>query len=112
MRGIMAAAIIALAGLWAGPLHAEPSPPGPRAIVERAVAAHGGALWLDPGTLELAGTATFYDPATGAVRAQADDYRMWRTFEEGRTAAHAAGLAEHARGSMAVKPPRTRRREA
>lgn len=90
MRGIMAAAIIALAGLWTGPLHAEPSPPGPRAIVERAVAAHGGALWLDPGTLELAGTATFYDPQTGAVRSQADDYRMWRTFEEGRTAAHEA----------------------
>lgn len=82
-------AIIALLG--AGPLHAEPqTPPSPRALVERAVAAHGGALWLKPGTLALAGRAVFYDPETGAVRSEADDYRMWRSFEERRTAAHEA----------------------
>ena len=73
MRRIIMAAIIALAGLWAGTAQAEASAPDPRAVIERAVAAHGGALWLDPGTLELAGTATFYDPATGAVRSEADD---------------------------------------
>lgn len=90
MRAIIKAAIIAVAGLAAASLAAAPPEHSPREVVERAVAAHGGALWLDPGTLELAGTATFYDAATGAVRAQADDYRMWRTFEEGRTAAHEA----------------------
>ena len=90
MDTIIRTAIMAMAGLWAAASQAGPATPTPRAIVERAVAAHGGALWLDPGTLELTGTATFYDPVTGAVRSTADDYRMWRTFEEGRTAAHEA----------------------
>ncbi|GAB4481081.1 MAG: hypothetical protein OHK0018_12480 [Erythrobacter tepidarius] len=89
MHSILKAMIIAFCVAGA-PLLAETVEPTPRAIVERAVAAHGGAVWLDPVTLELAGTATFYDPATGAVRFVADDYRMWRTFEEGRTAAHEA----------------------
>ncbi|WP_296719898.1 hypothetical protein [Erythrobacter sp.] len=90
MRRFITATAFALAWLAAGPLAAEPAEQTPRAVVERAVAAHGGALWLDPGTLELSGTATFYDPATGAVRSTAEDYRMWRTFEDGRTAAHDA----------------------
>lgn len=89
MRGIITAVIAGL-GLAAVPLQAQPSDPAARAVVERAVAAHGGDLWLEPETLELVGTATFYDPATGAVRSEADDYRMWRTFEDGRTAAHEA----------------------
>lgn len=89
MRGIITMAIAVL-GLVASALQARPSDPAARAVVERAVAAHGGELWLGPETLELVGTATFYDPATGAVRSEADDYRMWRTFEEGRTAAHEA----------------------
>lgn len=89
MRGIITA-VIADLGLAAVPLQAQSSDPAARAVVERAVAAHGGDLWLEPATLELVGTATFYDPATGAVRSEADDYRMWRTFEEGRTAAHEA----------------------
>ena len=89
MRGMIVAALAAF-GLAAGAAQAEVPDRTPRAIIEGAVAAHGGALWLDPGTLELAGTATFFDPATGAVRSEADDYRMWRTFEEGRTAAHEA----------------------
>lgn len=88
-KSILAAAI-AFGWLTTGVAQAAPPDAGPRAVVERAVEAHGGALWLDPGTLELAGTATFYDPATGLVRSSADDYRMWRTFEEGRTAAHEA----------------------
>lgn len=62
----------------------------PREIVERGVEAHGGDFWLDPGTLILIGEAEFYDPATGAVRSRADDYRMWRAFERGRTVAHGA----------------------
>ncbi|KPQ32193.1 MAG: hypothetical protein HLUCCX21_02610 [Porphyrobacter sp. HL-46] len=89
MRRIITVAIAVL-GLVASPLQAQPSDPAARVVVERAVAAHGGDLWLEPETLELAGTATFYDPATGAVRSEAEDYRMWRTFEEGRTAAHEA----------------------
>ena len=89
MRGIITA-VIADLGLAAVPLQAQSSDPAARAVVERAVAAHGGDLWLEPATLELVGTATFSDPATGAVRSEADDYRMWRTFEEGRTAAHEA----------------------
>lgn len=89
MRRIIATLALSF-GLPSGILSAESAEPTPRATIERAVAAHGGALWLDPDTLELVGTATFFDPATGAVRAQADDYRMWRTFEDGRTAAHEA----------------------
>lgn len=92
MPRIVTKALAALIGLAAATFAgaAPPEQPEPRAVVERAVAAHGGALWLDPGTLELVGTATFYDPATGAVRSTADDYRIWRTFEEGRTASHEA----------------------
>jgi hypothetical protein len=74
------AAAIALVGVSASPLAAETSDQTPRAVIERAVTTHGGALWLDPGTLELTGSAIFYDPATGAVRSTADDYRMRRTL--------------------------------
>lgn len=90
MRKIITAAIIVLAGLAANARAATPPDRSPREVVERAVAAHGGALWLNPGTLELAGSAVFYNPETGAIRSTADDYRMWRTFEDGRTAAHEA----------------------
>ncbi|MEM7688880.1 MAG: hypothetical protein AAF291_07640 [Pseudomonadota bacterium] len=62
----------------------------PRQVVERAVEAHGGALWLEPGTLQLSGTATFYDAQTGAVRSAADDYRMWREMDAERKEAHGA----------------------
>ncbi len=61
-----------------------------RDVVEHGLAAHGGQSFIDPQTLQLAGTATFYDAATGEVRSQADDYRMWREFERGRTVAHGA----------------------
>lgn len=90
MRYLMSAMIIVLVHLLAPATHGETPALSPREIVERAVTAHGGALWLDPGTLELSGSAVFYDPATGAVRSTSDDYRMWRTFEQGRTAAHEA----------------------
>ncbi len=84
--------IIAIcAAVFAVPSRADEAPAtSPRAVVERGVAAHGGALWLDPGTLVLAGKAEFYDPATGEVHTRADDYRMWREFERGRTVAHGA----------------------
>lgn len=64
--------------------------PRPRAIIEAGVAAHGGEAWLNPRTLYLAGTATFYAPDGTAPRSTADDYRMWRMMDEGRTSAHGA----------------------
>ena len=86
-------ALAGLAALVAVPLvaesHAEPSPT-PRSVIERAIEAHGGELWLEPGTLQLSGTATFYDRETGAVRSTADDYRMWREMDAERTEAHGA----------------------
>lgn len=68
----------------------EPAEPGAATIVRNAIAAHGGEVWRDPGTLVLSGEAVFFDPATGAVRSRADDYRMWREFERGRRMAHGA----------------------
>jgi hypothetical protein len=62
----------------------------PREVVERAVEAHGGDVWLEPVTLRLSGTATFYEAKTGKVRATADDYRMWREMDAERTSAHGA----------------------
>jgi hypothetical protein len=62
----------------------------PRQIIEAAVAAHGGVLWLGPGTLYLAGPATFYAPDSTTPRSHADDYRMWRVMNLDRTTAHGA----------------------
>ncbi len=83
------AGVIALLLVATSSSRAE-TPETPRDIVERGLAAHGGDIFLDPRTLQLAGTATFFDPATGAVRSRADDYRMWREFERGRKVAHGA----------------------
>lgn len=74
--------------LMSAPSSAET--PAPRAIVERAVAAHGGDLWLEPGTLVLTGEATFYLPDSAKPRIHADDYRMWREMGEDRQSAHGA----------------------
>lgn len=59
-------------------------------IVERAIAAHGGDIWLRPETLALSGKAVFFNPETGQVRSTADDYRMWRSFDPERSSAHGA----------------------
>ncbi|MEM7779383.1 MAG: hypothetical protein AAF697_03210 [Pseudomonadota bacterium] len=83
----IAALILGLSAPALAEHHVEPTP---RSVVERAVEAHGGDLWLEPGTLALSGTATFFDPATGAVRVVADDYRMWREMDADRTSAHGA----------------------
>lgn len=58
-------------------------------VLALAIDAHGGELFLDPGTLELRGQAHFFNP-DGTVRVWAEDYRMWRAFERGRTVAHGA----------------------
>ncbi|RJY10060.1 hypothetical protein [Aurantiacibacter aquimixticola] len=81
-------AILMLAGI--APCAAAQDDRSARAIVESAIEAHGGELFLNPGTLQLRGTAIFYDPATGAVRSRVDDYRMWREFSEDRLVAHGA----------------------
>lgn len=62
----------------------------PRSLIEAGVAAHGGEIWLNPETLYLAGSATFYAPDSNTPRSTADDYRMWRMMDEGRTSAHGA----------------------
>lgn len=82
--------VAALACALAAPVAAEDAAPTPRQIVEAGVAAHGGALWLEPGTLYLAGTATFYAPDSAAPRSHADDYRMWRVLDPDRVSAHGA----------------------
>ncbi len=62
----------------------------PRLIVEQAIAAHGGEGWLEPGTLLLSGSATFYAPDHAEPRRTADDYRMWRVMDPDRQSAHGA----------------------
>ena len=79
------AACLSGAGLLA-PAAAET----PRETVEAAVAAHGGELWLEPGTLVLAGHAEFFSPDSAGPHMTVDDYRMWREFDPGRTIAHGA----------------------
>lgn len=81
--------IVALFLVATAPVGADTSE-SPQEIVARGLAAHGGDIFLDPRTLQLEGTATFFDPATGEVRSRADDYRMWREFERGRKVAHGA----------------------
>jgi hypothetical protein len=61
-----------------------------RETVARALEAHGGELWANPGTLQLSGTAVFFDQNTGEVRSTSDDYRMWREMDVNRTSAHGA----------------------
>jgi hypothetical protein len=90
LRPVLRLAAALLCAL-AAPLTAEDATPlTPRQIVEAGVAAHGGALWLEPGTLYLAGTATFFAPDSTAPRSHADDYRMWRVMDPERSSAHGA----------------------
>jgi len=69
-----------------------------RAIIARAFEAAGGKGWARARTLWLRGRAVFYGPAP-SPRAIADDYVMWRAFEETRTNAHgeAGKVLIHAR---------------
>ncbi|WP_439534841.1 hypothetical protein [Polymorphobacter sp.] len=58
-----------------------------RTIIARAFEAAGGERWARAESLWLSGRAVFYgDGAT--PRAVADDYQMWRAFEDIRTDAH------------------------
>ncbi len=64
--------------------------PTPREVVEHGVAAHGGDVWMEPGTLVLTGQATFYSADSMVPRITSDDYRMWRVMEPNRSSAHGA----------------------
>lgn len=59
-------------------------------ILMLAQAAAGGPAWINPQTLTLSGRAVFYAKQGAKPRAVADDYRMWREFDQNRTAAHTA----------------------
>jgi len=63
---------------------------GAEDILDRAAEAAGGAEWLNAKTLILSGTAVFYGSAGPEPRSRATDYRMWRVFDPGRSAAHGA----------------------
>lgn len=77
--------------LLATPVAAQDHPhPAAREVVEHAVEAHGGDLWLEPGTLILSGEATFYSSDSAAARSHAEDYRMWRAMGADRDSAHGA----------------------
>ena len=78
--------LLALLVLWPAAAQAEQ----PSAVLERAIEAHGGDLWLRPGTLRLEGRAVFYAPDSATPRSEADDYRMWRVFDPERADAHEA----------------------
>ena len=82
--------------LLAGPVRAEG--PDARTIIARAFEAAGGAGWAQAKTLKLSGRAVFYG-AGPEPRAVADDYVMWREFEDVRTNAHgeAGKVLIHAR---------------
>lgn len=88
MRILVLAGLIALAG----PVDAQDARPdeSARFILEQAVTAAGGEVWLNPSTLYLAGRAVFYAPDSAEPRSTADDYRMWRAMNPDRTTAHGA----------------------
>ena len=86
MRHLGYLACCAVLAIASSPAIAE----APRETVEAAVAAHGGAAWLEPGTLVLKGHAEFFSPDSAEPRTKVDDYRMWRAFDADRRVAHGA----------------------
>lgn len=86
------AAMVAMASFGPAPAAAEESARtgNAREILQAAVEAAGGDVWLNPSTLYLAGSAVFYAPDSSEPRSTADDYRMWRAMNPDRTTAHGA----------------------
>ena len=78
--------------------------PDGRTVLARATAAHGGDGWANARTLLLEGRAIFWGPEGAAPRSTADDYRMWRVFDPGRQAAHAAEGKVRITGTSKGKP--------
>lgn len=81
---------LVFSALLVAPLAAEDDVLTAREVVERGVAAHGGDLWLEPGTLILVGEATFYSADNATPPTHADYYRMWREMGANRESAHGA----------------------
>jgi hypothetical protein len=79
------------------PLRADDSPDA-RTIVARAFEAAGGEAWARADSLWLSGRAVFFGDGP-QPRAVAEDYQMWRAFEDGRVDAHgeAGKVLIHAR---------------
>ncbi len=71
------------------PPSAVPSPDGAE-VLRMAAQAHGGDDWANARSLVLAGHTVFYAPDRPMPSGTADDYRMWRVFDPGRTSAHEA----------------------
>jgi hypothetical protein len=67
-----------------------PAPLDGAEILSRATEAAGGDSWAHAKTLTLSGTAIFYGASGAVPTSRADDYRMWRVYDPGRVAAHAA----------------------
>lgn len=88
--------VLLLLLLLAAPVHA--GEPDARAIIARAYEAAGGDSWARARTLWLKGRAVFYGDSE-SPRSVADDYVMWREFEESRSNAHgeAGKVLIHAR---------------
>ncbi len=78
------------------PQVAAPAPAGAqetldaRTILQRAIDTAGGDAWLNPRSLIMRGTATFYGPDSAQPRSRASDYQMWRVFNPDRTVSHGA----------------------
>jgi hypothetical protein len=62
----------------------------PRDIVALSFEAMGGESWANARSLLLEGELILYAPDRPEPRTTADDYRMWRLFEDGRESAHEA----------------------
>lgn len=83
------AAALASLALGAAAPATEPVEIDGTTVLARATEAAGGEAWAKAKTLTLAGHAVFYGNGP-APKSRADDYRMWRVFDPGREAAHAA----------------------
>jgi hypothetical protein len=86
----MAALVYLASAVAATPAMAQPAVLDGRAILARATEAAGGEGWAKAKTLTLAGHAIFYGSTGAAVKSRATDYRMWRVYDPGRSASHAA----------------------
>ena len=83
-------AVMLAAASLVTPQFARADEAGARAVIESAIAAHGGDVWLNPGTLVMSGHAEFFSPTGEGPVSHADDYRMWRTMNAERKQAHGA----------------------
>lgn len=84
----MMRAVMVLLGLFMSGTSAAQEALDGRAIIAKAFEAAGGERWARVKSLILSGNAVFYG-AGPEPRSRADDYRMWRVYEDVRVNAHA-----------------------